>query len=139
MINVEDFWSKVPNDVKEYLSHRYFLTTRCLLSEEQEYHIAKSEAEFIKNKLLDEMKPGDFILFPFTWNGDAAELMGAKITSVHKGKFLVHFLYGHHSLGEWVDRGAVIAVGGANYVEKVNGWRGNYNLLQPSHKLLIDN
>jgi len=47
MITKEEYWKALDQEVREYLSMRYFHTTRCLLSEENMDHIYKEEMKFI--------------------------------------------------------------------------------------------
>ena len=49
MIEAKDFWGAISNDVREYLSMRYFGMTRCMLSKEQEFEIAEREIEEMEN------------------------------------------------------------------------------------------
>jgi hypothetical protein len=54
MIEAKDFWNNISNDVKEYLSMRYYGLTRCLLMKQQIEDISDKEVAFIN---ILETKP----------------------------------------------------------------------------------
>lgn len=90
-------------------------------------------------KNISDLKEGDHIAFGFNYNGGTpTEIIVDKISSIHKGEFLVHFLYGHHSLAEYIKPDNIIAIGNPNGTGKINGWGGKYDILQPGHFLLND-
>ena len=90
-----------------------------------------------KKTILENLQENDFIAFGFNYNGgEPNEIIVDNITSVNKDEVLVHFLYGHHSLGEWVKKENIIAVGNPNAKNRIKGWGGYFDILQPEHKLL---
>lgn len=85
------------------------------------------------------LKVGDYIAFPFNYNGGVGnEIIVTNITSILQGMYLCHFLYGHQSLAEYVKPEDVIAIGDKNGTSKINGWSGKYRMIQPNHELLND-
>ena len=88
-------------------------------------------------KNLTDLKEGDYIAFGFNYHGgEPNEIIVDTITSFHGDKCLVHFLYGHHSLGEFVNTKDIIAIGNPEGESKINGWGGKYDLINPNHPLL---
>lgn len=82
------------------------------------------------NDIISNLKNGDSIAFGFDYNGgEPKEIIVAQITEVYEKDVLVHFLYGHHSLGEFVKKENIIAKGDTNGVTKIKGWSGKYHLL----------
>lgn len=47
MIEIDEFWDAITEEVKEYLSLRYYSITRCLLTDVQRLEIAKNEIEYM--------------------------------------------------------------------------------------------
>ena len=88
--------------------------------------------------ILNNLKEGDFIAFGFDYNGgEPNEIIVSNITSLgNRNDVLVHFNYGHHSLGEWVKKENIIAVGNPKATNRIKGWGGYFDILQPEHKLL---
>ncbi len=83
------------------------------------------------------MKQGDYIAFGFNYNGgDPKEIIVDKITNVYDNDVLVHFLYGHHSLAEFIPKDKIIAIGNENGIGKIKGWGGSFDILKPNHPLL---
>lgn len=75
--------------------------------------------------------------FQWTWNGEEDEIIVAKPTMIYDDCVLVHFLHGHHSIGEHVRYEDILAIGDAeNGTHGIKGWSGRYRLIQPEHKLL---
>jgi len=88
-------------------------------------------------KKVSELVEGDYIAFGFNYNGgEPKEIMVSNITSIRNEQVLVHFLYGHHSLGEWVPFDQIIGIGNVDGITKINGWGGKFDLLLPDHELL---
>jgi len=87
-------------------------------------------------RVLAQLKKGDYIAFPFTYNGERKEIIVDNITSVSDKEVLVHFLYGHHSLAEYIKKEDIIAVGDMNASGRIKGWIGTFNILKPNHELL---
>ena len=86
-----------------------------------------------------EFKEGQFVGFGFNYNGDKHdEIIVDRITMVMDDKVLVHFMYGYKSLGEWINKDDIIAIGDSKSSGKINGWTGNFNILKPEHPLLKD-
>ena len=96
----------------------------------------------MKNKtILDNLTDKNHIAFGFNYHGGTPdEIMVAQISFVHNDSFIVHFLYGHHSLGETVKKTEVLAVGDSeNGTIGIKGWSGKYKVLQPDNELLKQN
>ena len=84
-----------------------------------------------------ELSENDYIAFGFNYNGgEPSEILVSNITKVYSDKVLVHFLYGHHSLGEFIYKKDIIAIGNNNSSGKIKGYRGNFEILLPNHPLL---
>lgn len=91
-------------------------------------------------KLVSELKAGDYIAFGFSYNGGKAnEIMVTGITGIHKGAFIVHFLYGHHSMSELIKQEDVLAIGNTNGETKIKGWSGKFDLINSEHPLILKN
>jgi len=88
-------------------------------------------------KTIENLKSGDYIAFGFNYNGgEPNEIMVSNITSVSEYGILVHFMYGHHSLAEYVKKENIIAIGNTEGKSKINGWNGNFDAVNPNHKLI---
>ena len=93
----------------------------------------------VVNYCLDHVKEGAYIAFGFNYNGGKpSEIIVDNVTSTNETKVLVHFMYGHHSLAEYVAKEDVIAIGNPKGIGKIRGWSGNFDILQPNHPLLKD-
>lgn len=91
-------------------------------------------------KTLDTLKEGDYIAFGFNYNGnESTEIMVDSVTIVEKNKILVYFLYGHHSLSEWVKRKDILAIGCSESIGKIKGWIGTFNILNKESISKIQN
>jgi len=91
-------------------------------------------------KKIEGLKAGDFIAFAWSYfNGEPKEIWVSDITSVSDGRFLVHFLYGYKSIGEWIKKEDVLAIGNSKGVSGIKGWSGKFDILKPEDKLIIDN
>jgi hypothetical protein len=89
------------------------------------------------NSQLENLKKGDYIAFGFSYRGGKhTTIIVDNISSISKEKVLVHFLYGHHSLAEYIDKKDIIAIGNVNGESKIKGWSGKFDLLLPNHPLL---
>ena len=51
-IEVEKFWNVIEPEVQEYLSMRYYGSTRCLLTKEQKLEISIKEIRFIEKTII---------------------------------------------------------------------------------------
>lgn len=90
-------------------------------------------------KKVSELKAKDFIAFGFNYNGGKAnEIIVSNITSKNKGELLVHFMYGHHSLSEYIKQKDVIAIGNPEGKTKFRGWSGMFDLVKPNHHLITE-
>lgn len=89
-------------------------------------------------KKLEDLEKGNYIAFDFTYNGDSHEIMVTNITEVYEDKVLVHFLYGHHSLSEFIKKEDIIAIGNNKSTGKIEGWSGRFDILKPNHYLLTE-
>lgn len=88
-------------------------------------------------KKIENLKAGDYIAFGFHYNGgEPNEIMVSNITSVSDYGILVHFMYGHHSLVEYIKKENIIAIGNTEGKSKINGWNGNFDVVNPKHKLI---
>ncbi len=91
-------------------------------------------------KRVDDLKEGDYIAFPFKYlSSDPEEIMVSSITSVHENtrSVLVHFLNGHHSVGEWVKLDDILAIGNSESGEsKLKGWSGKFDVVNKGHYLI---
>jgi len=88
-------------------------------------------------KKVSELRDGDVIAFGFNYHGEEHdEIIVTNITTRHGDGFIVHFLYGHHSLSEFVKPHDVIAIGNHNGRSKIHGWNGMFDLVNPNHRLL---
>lgn len=89
---------------------------------------------------VSELKEGDYIAFGFNYHGgEPNEIMVTNITFVHTDYFIVHFLYGHHSLAETVYRDKVLAIGDPNGEHSIKGWSGKFTIVDAKNKLLKNN
>lgn len=86
-------------------------------------------------KSIDELAKGDYIAFGFNYNGgEPTELIVSNITQIYKDKksiiqVLVHFQYANHSIGEFVKRENIWAIGNPEGTGKIKGWTGKYDIL----------
>lgn len=83
-------------------------------------------------KSVSDLIEGDYIAFGFNYNGkEPDEIIVDRITSVwSKGAaFIVHFLYGHKSLAEIIEKEKILAIGNENGAGKIKGWGGKYDIL----------
>jgi hypothetical protein len=88
-------------------------------------------------KTIENLKSGDYIAFGFNYNGgEPKEIMVSNITSVSDYGILVHFMYGHHSLSEYVKKENIIAIGNPEGKSKIRGWNGNFDVVNRNHKLI---
>jgi hypothetical protein len=93
---------------------------------------------------VEALKAGDHIAFAWSYFGGGLdtkekEVQVSKITSVHNGEFLVHFLHGHHSCAEYVKKEQVLAIGNEKGTDGIKGWSGKFILIQPEHPAIIEN
>ena len=49
MVKVDKFWEVISDEVKEYLSNRYYDKTRCLLTDGEIKEISEKEIKFMSN------------------------------------------------------------------------------------------
>lgn len=88
-------------------------------------------------KTTNTLTEEDYIAFGFNYNGGTpTEIIVSNITSIHKDKVLVHFLYGHHSLAEYIPLNEIIAIGNPEGKSTLDGWGGKYDVLLSNHPLL---
>lgn len=86
---------------------------------------------------MKKFKKGQFVAFGFNYNGgEHDEIIVDRITMVMDNQVLVHFLYGHKSLSEWIHNDDVIAIGNSKSSAQIKGWTGNFDILKPEHPLL---
>lgn len=90
---------------------------------------------------LAVIKPTDHIAFGFNFNGgEPNEIIVSNITSISEHGILCHFMYGHHSLSEYVKEENVLAIGdNKNGTIEIKGWSGKYKRLKADSKLLDEN
>lgn len=86
----------------------------------------------ITEQKLKSLKYGDYIAFGFNYNGgEPKEIIVTNITSVYDDKVLVHFLYGGRSIGEFIKKNEILAIGNHKCTGKIKGWRGGFDILKP--------
>lgn len=91
-------------------------------------------------KQVSDLKEGDYIAFGFNYHGgEPDEIMVTNISFAHPNYFIVHFLYGHHSLAETVYRDKVLAIGDSAGKNGIKGWNGNFIIVDKKNKLLKEN
>jgi hypothetical protein len=91
-----------------------------------------------KQLMLLNLKEGDYIAFGFNYNGGIPkEIIVDNITKVYEDRVLVHFMYGYHSMAEFIDKKDIIAVGDNIFgTGKIKGWGGKFIILLENHPLL---
>lgn len=74
---------------------------------------------------------GNTYLFGYNYNGgEPTDVIAEKPTSIDENKILFNFLYGHHSLSEYVPKEDIIAVGDiVNGTTSIMGWSGKFLIL----------
>jgi len=91
-------------------------------------------------KKVEDLQEGDYVAFPFNYNGgEADEIIVNNITSVNENRrtVLVHFLYGHHSLAEFVKFEDILAIGNNESGEdRIIGWSGKFDIVNHGHFLI---
>lgn len=81
---------------------------------------------------LKSLKEGHYIAFGFNYNGgEPKEIIVTNITKVYEDRVLVHFNYGHHSLGEFIKKNEILAIGNNQFNGKIKGWKGGFDILKP--------
>ena len=91
-------------------------------------------------KTFETLSKGDYIAFRWTYNGEKDEIIVTNITEVYEGRLLCHFLYGHHSMAEFVEKDDLIAIGNLEEGKiKLRGWSGRFDVVQPNHPLIVEN
>jgi hypothetical protein len=82
-------------------------------------------------KSISDLAKGNYIAFGFNYHGGKPnEIIVDNITNVDGDKVLVHFLYGYKSLGEYVNKKDILAIGNNETGEgKIKGWSGKYDIL----------
>lgn len=88
--------------------------------------------------VLSKLKPGDYVAFEWAHGIFGKTIIVDKITSVKNDEVLVHFMYGHSSEAEYIKKKDIIAIGDMSATEKIKGYGGKFNILQPDHELLIE-
>ncbi|MEI6378786.1 MAG: hypothetical protein WCO55_03935 [Candidatus Falkowbacteria bacterium] len=70
-------------------------------------------------------------MFGFNYNGGApTDVIVETPSLINDTQILFHFLHGHHSLGEFINKSDIIAVGDdKNGTVGVKGWSGKYVIL----------
>lgn len=90
-------------------------------------------------KTVADLKSGDYIAFGFNFHGGTPnEIWVTNITTINDGNFVVHFMYGHHSLSEIIKPEGVLAIGNPDSKTKIKGWGGRFDIIQPDHFLMKD-
>lgn len=88
-------------------------------------------------KKIENLKVGDYIAFGFDYNGgEPKSIEVSNITSISDYGILVHFIYGHHSLAEYVKKENIIAIGNPEGKSKIHGWNGSFDVVNKKHKLI---
>lgn len=92
----------------------------------------------IQNLKVLNLKNGDYIAFGFNYNGgEPNEIIVSNITEKMDYTFIVHFMYGHHSLSESIKIENVLAIGDPEGTVGIKGWNGKFEIIK-STKLLLD-
>jgi len=81
---------------------------------------------------VSDLIEGDYIAFGFNYNSkEPNEIIVDRITSVwSRGEaFIVHFLYGHKSLAEIVEKEKILAIGNEKGNGEIKGWKGKYDII----------
>lgn len=83
-------------------------------------------------KNVENIQHGDYIAFGYNYNGGKPnEIIVAPVTAKSEGTFLTHFSIGYKSLGEWVKKEDILAIGcKENGTEKIEGWSGRFILVK---------
>ncbi|HPD81566.1 MAG TPA: hypothetical protein PK357_00515 [Candidatus Pacearchaeota archaeon] len=82
-------------------------------------------------KSVDKLAKGDYIAFGFNYNGgEPNEIIVDNITEIYEHKVLVHFLYGHHSLSEFIKKEDILAIGNSQGKGVIKGCTGTYDILE---------
>ena len=82
----------------------------------------------VSPRTIDSIKEGDYIAFMWSYMSvDEKHIEVAPVTSVGTNDFLVHFLYGYKSIGEFIKRDEVIAIGNLEGATKLKGWGGKFD------------
>jgi hypothetical protein len=80
-----------------------------------------------------EFRKGMVIAFGFNYNGGKpTEIIVSTITEVYndQDQVLTHFNYGHRSLGEFIKKDEIVAVGDhESGTENIKGWTGKFVIL----------
>jgi aspartate carbamoyltransferase regulatory subunit len=79
-----------------------------------------------------ELKVGTYIAFIWPFGDD---IVISDILNIRNDEMLVCFMYGLRSESEWVKRKDIVAIGDSSATGKIKGWRGNFNIIQPNHKI----
>lgn len=83
-------------------------------------------------KTIEDLTEGDYIAFGFNYNGgEPNEIIVDNLTKIYENEVLVHFLYGHHSLSEFVKKEDILAIGNSGAKGIIPGWSGTYYILNP--------
>lgn len=93
------------------------------------------------DKINHTIELTDHIAFGFNYNGGKHDtIIVSNITSISKFGILCHFMYGHHSLAEYIKPEEVLAVGdNENGTISIKGWGGKYRVLKSDSELLKEN
>ena len=83
-----------------------------------------------------DLKQTDYVMFGFNYHGgvrdgvEPKETIVDNITAIYEDRVLVHFLYGHHSLSEFVPFDKIVGIGdNENGTVQVKGWGGKYRVV----------
>ncbi|RJQ29123.1 hypothetical protein C4565_02565 [Candidatus Parcubacteria bacterium] len=72
----------------------------------------------------------NYYMFGFNYNGGTPdEVIVEKPTSIDEEKILFHFLHGYKSVGEYINKEDIVAVGEEDGAFEVAGWTGRYTIL----------
>lgn len=73
---------------------------------------------------------GQFYMFGFDYNGGTPkEVIVARPTTINDNDILFHFMYGHHSMAEYVEKKNILAVGDDSGQVQIRGWTGRYKVI----------
>jgi hypothetical protein len=81
-------------------------------------------------KSVENLAKTDYIAFGFNYNGgEPNEIIVDNITEVYPRDVLIHFLYGHKSLAEFVKKEEILAIGNIEGEGRILGYGGRFDII----------
>lgn len=93
-------------------------------------------------KDVNKLTTKDYIAFVYSYfhTKDDREIIVSQISQVtDDGRFLVFFLWGHHSCSEFIKKEEVVAIGNMEGDAGIKGWTGKFDLIKPDNEVLKEN